>query len=281
FGNVFVGRWDTPYKRTAGPTRVGSQETGIWGSSFIVQGGSTSTLDGSSRAAFLRRQANLISYDSPNFGGFQVMTAYSSINGATGTTVGVTGAKARVMSLAAQYSAGPIYVSGGYERHNEFGGVGGDNDDSGWHVGATYTWGPVRFGGQYTRQKLEASSTTESRVRAWHLGVDWQIVGPHGLRAAYSHVGDIRGSSAGAIGTGIAGSSSTRPNAINGGLTGETGATLWQVRYVYTFSKRTEFNAGYVKLDNDDRAFYALGGVSSPRPGENQDAWGLSVRHTF
>ena len=277
FGNVYLGRWDTPFKRTISPTNVGGNDTGVWGTAFLLTGGSTSTLDGSARATFKRRQANMISYDSPNFGGFQVMAGYSSTNGGTAATTLVTGGKARVMSLGAQYSAGPIYVSGGYESHREFGAVGGENDDNGWHVGAAYTWGPVRFGGQYTRQKLETSATTESKVTAWHLGVDWRIVGPHGLRAAYTVARDIKGNST----VGVAGSGATRPAAITGGLSGETGADLMQIRYVYTFSKRTEFNFGYSKLDNDARASYTLGGAGASAPGNNQDAWAMSMRHRF
>jgi predicted porin len=282
FGNVFIGRWDTPFKRAISPNNVGANDTGVWGSAFVLTGGSTSTVDGSARATFKRRQANSINYDSPNFAGFQVMAAYSSVNGATATTTGVTNAKARVMSIAGQYSAGPIFVSAGYDKHDEFGGAaaatGGDTEDSGWFIGASYTWGPVRFGGIYTRQTLEPTTTTETKVKAWHLGVDWKIVGPHGLRAAYTQADDISGNSTVAL----AGSSSTRPAAIAaGGLTGDNGAKLYQIRYVYTFSKRTEFNFGYAKLDNDARAFYGIGGVSAPNPGENLSAWALAVRHRF
>jgi predicted porin len=278
FGNVFIGRWDTPFKRTISPTNVSGNDTGIWGTAFLLTGGSTSTVDGSSRATFKRRQANSINYDSPNFAGFQVMAAYSSVNGATATTTGVTNAKARVMSLGGQYSAGPLYVSAAYEKHDEFAGgspaaTGGDVSDDGWHIGAAYTWGPVRFGGQYTRQKLEATSTTETKVKAWHFGVDWNIVGPHGLRAAYTVARDTKGS-----GPAIAGSQGqTRPSPV----LGNTGADMWQIRYVYNFSKRTEFTFGYVKLDNETNAAYNIFGVTSTAAGSNPDAWALGLRHTF
>jgi predicted porin len=62
----------------------------------------------------------------------------------------------------------------------------------------------------------------------------------------------------------------------------DTGAKLYQIRYVYTFSKRTEFNAGYVRLHNDDGAAYNLGGLNGAHaPGEKQQAVALSMRHTF
>jgi hypothetical protein len=55
-----------------------------------------------------------------------------------------------------------------------------------------------------------------------------------------------------------------------------------QIRYVYTFSKRTEFNVGYVRLDNESAASYRLGGLGGAiAGGQNEDAWAFSVRHTF
>jgi len=297
FGNVFIGRWDTPFKRTISPTNVAGNDTGVWGTAFLLTGGSTSTLDASSRATFKRRQANSINYDSPNFAGFQVMAAYSSTNGATATTNGVTNAKARVMSIGGQYSAGPLFVSAGYEKHNDFGAgggpalTGGSTDDRGWHVGAAYTWGPVRFGGQYTDQKFEASNTpgTTAKYKAWHVGVDWTIVGPHGLRAAYTQARDAKGNYTvlgTPFGTNTGFTGTYRPAPCYGATAAtavcdDTGARLMQIRYVYTFSKRTEFNFGYVKLNNDGRAAYAIGGLSSPNIGEDQSAWAMSMRHTF
>jgi predicted porin len=297
WGNVFIGRWDTPFKRTISPTNVAGNDTGVWGTAFLLTGGSTSTLDASSRATFKRRQANSINYDSPDFGGFQVMAAYSAINGATSFTSGVTDSKSRVMSLGAQYSAGPLYVSLGYERHNEFGGPAFPGDDKGWHVGAAYTWGPVRFGGQYTEQKFE-SGPGNMKYKAFHLGADWTIVGPHGLRFAWTRARDAKGNiftaqpAVPAAGVGYTNTFLTgtyrpacvllpAPAAVGTSSCSDTGANLYQIRYVYTFSKRTEFNFGYVRLSNDDRAAYALGGLSQPNVGQNQSAFALSMRHNF
>ena len=87
----------------------------------------------------------------------------------------------------------------------------------------------------------------------------------------------------------IAGNGATRPAVPGLGLPNNTGADLWTIRYVYTFSKRTEFNFGYAHLDNHGNtvsggAQYAIGGGTSPglhAPGGNQYAWGGSVRHSF
>ena len=178
------------------------------------------------------------------------MAAYTSVNHATATTDGAGNGKPRVLSIAGQYSAGPIYVSAGYEQHDEFAGPnapGSDQEDKGFHIGAAYTWGPVRFGGQWTRQEFDTTRTLSSKVDAWHVGVDWRIVGPHGLRAYYTKAGDMKGD-VGAPAIGGA-NQTTRP-----AVGGDTGADLFGIRYVYTFSKRTEFTFGYVKLDNDGNA---------------------------
>ena len=36
FGNVFIGNWDTPFKRTISPTAVGGNDTGIFGTAFLL-----------------------------------------------------------------------------------------------------------------------------------------------------------------------------------------------------------------------------------------------------
>jgi predicted porin len=278
FGNFFIGNWDTPFKRSISPGQVGGNDTGVWGTAFLLTAGSTTTAVGGTRGAFKRRQNNLVSYDSPNFAGFQVMAAFSSSQPSTATLDNASNNKPRVMSLGGQYSAGPIYAAAGYEIHKEYNGAGRDGDDSGWHVAGAYTWGPVKFGGVYTRQKFETGTTaapTESRVSAWHLGVDWKIVGPHGLRASYTQARDVKGT-----GPAIAGSGATRPAPGP-----DTGAKLWGIRYVYTFSKRTEFNVGYVRLNNDNNATYTLGGLTGGPgvnfPGDNQKAFAAALRHTF
>ena len=287
FGNLFVGNWDTPFKRTQGPGQVGSNDTGIWGSSFLLTGGSTTTAVGGTRGSFRRRQQNSINYDTPRFGGFQGMASFTSAQTSTATLDAASNNKPRVMSIGGQYSAGPIYVGAAYERHDEYNGAGRNADDDGWHISAAYTWGPVRFGGTYTRQEFDTGTTgapTNSKVKAFQLGVDWKIVGPHGLRAAYIKADDVSGTPGAPA---VAGSGSIRPGVPAAGLPNDTGADMWQIRYVYTFSKRTEFNFGYVKLDNDGNAVtgggvYTLGGLGAAvAPGNNQDAWALSLRHRF
>jgi predicted porin len=282
FGNVFIGVWDAPFKRTISPTAVGGNDTGTFGTAFLLTADSTTTAVGANRAAFKRRQQNSINYDSPNFAGFQVMAAFTSAQTSTGTLNAATNNKPRLLSIGAQYSAGPLYVSAGYEQHRDFAGAGGPDSskDNGWHIGAAYTWGPVRFGGQYTEQRFDVPVGVvggDVKARAWHVGVDWKIVGPHGLRASYTQARDMKGAAGVLVGT--ASGSGYRPAPST---TLDTGADLFTIRYVYTFSKRTEFTVGYARLDNDAGASYRLGGLGTAiAGGQNEDAFAFAVRHTF
>ena len=282
FGNVFIGNWDTPFKRTISPTVVGGNDTGIFGTAFLLTSDSTTDAVGANRANFKKRQNNLISYDSPTFAGFQVMAAFTSSQPSTGTLDATTNNKPRVYSLGAQYSAGPLYVSAGFEQHKDYivGGSPNGAKDNGWHIGAAYTWGPVRFGGQYTEQRFDAPAGVaggDIKARAWHFGVDWRIVGPHGLRAAYTQARDMKGPAGVLVGAATGAGYRPAPSA-----TLDTSADLMQIRYVYTFSKRTEFTVGYVRLDNDAGASYRLGGLNTAiAGGQNEDAFAFAVRHTF
>jgi predicted porin len=303
FGNVFIGVWDSPFKRTVSPVTVGGNDTGFWGTAAVLLGNSTTEGVGTGRLDFKRRQQSSINYDSPNFGGFQVLAMFTAAQSSTANLSSASNAKPRVMSIGGQYSAGPLFVAAAYEQHRDFAGAGptapANSKDNAWHLGAAYTWGPVRFGGLYTRQKFDADTAPgvsgDVKVSAWHLGVDWNIVGPHGLRASYSNVGNVKGPSGpvvagvltgplagvnGSLSLGSAGGTNYRPAPGS-----DTGANLITIRYVYTFSKRTEFTAGYVRLDNDSNAGYRIMGVGSAtntiRAGQKEDAWALAVRHTF
>jgi len=282
FGNVFIGNWDTPFKRTISPVTVGGNDTGIWGTAFVLTGDSTTDAVGANRANFKKRQNNSINYDSPNFGGFQVMGTFTSSQPSTATLNSATNNKPRLWSLGVQYSAGPLYVSSSYEEHRSYsGGAGPDESkDKGFFIGAAYTFGPVRFGGLWTRQKWDTPTLpggSDVKVSAWHIGVDWTIAGPHGLRASYSQAGDMKGTTGFLVGTASGAGYRPAPSA-----TLDTGAKFFTIRYVYTFSKRTEFNAGYAHLKNDNGAAYNLGGLGAAHiGGETQKAIAVSMRHTF
>jgi len=319
FGNVFVGNWDTPFKRVT--ETVGGNETGVFGTAYVLFGNSATFASGNAGpGVYKRRQNNMITYDSPNFSGFSASAAYTATNTATPSFSGTSSNKPRIWSLNASYKNGPLNVFGAYEKHKEFRGATApfglsptisantsatlpatagtastaaplsanrEGDETGWALGASYTFkNNLKLGGLYTRQTSEGGTTalpTESRVNAWHLGIDWNISGPHGVRAAYSRVGDVSGAGAAALGAATGTSTALVPNVTRPAFNaaGATSAKLWQIRYVHALSKRTEMNVGYVRLDNGANASYQLGGVSSNVNGSDQSAWALSLDHRF
>lgn len=285
FGSVYVGKWDTPFKKVMLRGEIGSEDTGLFGISTITAGQSTGVVAGSgaSRTLWQRRQHDLISYDTPNFSGFQGSFAYSSAD-ATATTNASTSAKPRIWSVAGLYDNGPLALGLAYERHVGFGSVGGANDDHAWAVSGSYTFiQKVKVGGSYNRQSYDLGAGVSAEKKAWALGVDWNVSGPHNVFVNYVKTDDISGTAgAPAIASGSAAISAVP--AVGGG----TGANMWQLGYQHKFSKRTDAKLGYVRLSPDSNTnAYTLGGMTTSgvtaaqSNGKSQDAWVLLMRHTF
>jgi len=264
FGNVWAGNWDTPFKRSIANT--GGRDTGIFGTAQPLAGNSTTVDSGAaSVGVFKRRQRNLISYDTPSIGGLTGMVAYTNLNHATAISSDAAGAKARIVSSAVTYKNGPVSLGTAYDKHYHVNGNG--NDATGYHVSAEYTLGSVKLGGVYTVQKVETAATTSAKVKAYLVGAEWNIAGPHNLHASYVVAGDLTGSG----------------TYVNRGVAGaNTGAKLYQVRYVNDLSKRTQASIGYVLLKQDTAANYFLGGYASTNgTGGTDSAVAVSLLHTF
>jgi predicted porin len=313
FGNAFMGNWGTPFKRVTNDM-VGANDTGVFGDGRLLYGNSSTYLvqgpngAGPGRAApgvWRRRQSNLIAYDSPNFAGFQVMGAVTTGNMNTGATTGV--AKARLWGLGGAYNNGPIAAGVAYEKHQNFygtalAGTGGcavpttpptvagcaGTNESAWVATGSYTFpvgGGLKVGAQYSRQKADTSTTSQQKVNTWMVGVDWNIAGPHIVRANYARAGDVTGS--GTIGAvngtgnliGVPITGGTRPGA---NTAGQTGADQWQIRYAYALSKRTEAGVGISRLKNKTNANYEMGGASTTvSNGSDAHAYAVFMSHRF
>jgi predicted porin len=276
WGNLHFGRWDSPFKRAINMGTVGVYDTGLLGHSFVFVGGSTGTnaTTASNRDRWKRRDVGWTYYESPIFSGFQILAGFTPGNGATNAVDGTSNQKPRVLSLGGTYKQGPIAVGLAYEKHDDFGApaVGGpDLNDDAWTISAAYTFmNKVKVGVAYFDSEYETSATTKSEKQNWLVGVDWQIAGPHSVHAGYVNADDTEGNGAITIGATIAPAGPS------------TGADWYSIAYQYQFSKRTRVRIGYVAVDNDANAFYALGGLSRPvSNGEDQDAIAFHIRHDF
>ena len=284
--------WDTPFKRTISPTNVGGNDTGIWGTACLLTAGSTTHCFGDTLARELQaspenidqlRQPELRRL--PGDGGVtRRSTARPRITTAAGNS------KPRVLSHRRVSTAPVRCMSRRVTRSTWTSAVRSVSAPvparrtrrqrlahrRGLHLGSGALRRPVHAPEASSIGTLGGAPTLESRVSAWHVGVDWRIVGPHGLRAAYTQAGDVKGDAGRP--PAVAGSQGQTRTGVIAGNANDTGADMFQIRYVYTFSKRTEFTFGYVKLDNDGNAT-TNGGLHDLRcrrrrqPGNNQDAW--------
>jgi predicted porin len=290
FGNIHFGRWDTPMKRAMNQGTVGAEETGLLGMSFLPFGGSggadaTGTgPDATQRQRWKRREVGLTYYESPVFGGLQVLAAFSPGNaGADNTPLDATpNNKPRIWSLGLNYTAGPLALGFGYEKHTEFGAYAPvttfDADDTGWGLSAAYTFGNFKVGGTYLDRKWETGVAQELKKKTATIGVEWAIAGPHGLEAQYAWAGDSKGNSLVGIG-GNGGASAPCPAGV---CRGDTGGDAWSIAYTYAFSKRTRIKLGYVRVDNDSNSSsYRVGNTAAVGAGQDSSALAFHIRHRF
>jgi len=286
FGNIYMGKWDTPFKRALNQGTVGAEETGILGMSWMAFGGSGSSdvsneNESTLRQRWKRRETSMLTYDSPNFSGFQVMAAVTDARGATSAVNGNSNQKPRLWSIGGTYINGPLAIGAGYEKHDDIGArnLGTDVSDDAWGVGASYTFGQVTLGAFYLDATYEMAAGQETKKKTWGAGVDWRLTGPHMLSIQYVKANDTKGNG-GNVGTG------------NGALTGcrqgvvvncsETGGQEISLGYTYRFSKRTTIRLGYVRMENDDRTnSYRIGSTGSVANGDTVDGYAVLVKHDF
>ena len=309
FGNVLAGQWSTPFKRVTNDL-VGGEDTGIFGTAQFLYGSSstfgltqpinnttisttgsgyntTTTTSALGAGSWRRRQGNLIAYDTPTINGITGMLATTLGNLGTGLTAGQI--KPRIYSIGMMYNNGPLALGYAFEQHQNFyttgasstvGTVGSNatlgTGENAWALYGAYTLpNNLKVGAQMSQQTATTAVGATSQVKTYHVGIDWMFSGPHGVRAAYSHAGDVSGTG-GATGTRVA-----PVNVING-ATGNNGGSLYSIRYVYQLSKATTLAAGYASVKNSVNGRYALGGASTTvTPGTSASGYGLSVKSTF
>lgn len=241
-------------------------------------------------SSFFRRQASTWTYHSPVWSGFQLQGAFSATNETTGIP-SASPLKPRMYSVAGHYDNGPLYLGLAYERHNDYNpgnttvGAGtsaynGGSDDS-FIFGAGYTFaGKFKLTGMYLRNNYDTSNSGTMRVKGWGVFTDWNIAGPHTVRAAYAKVSDVSGTTSQAVGAYRGPSAATCGLGSALSCAGDTGAAWWNVHYEYAFSKRTAVLVAYNRIDNDGNAAFSLGKTAGAAGGD-QSALGIGIKHRF
>jgi predicted porin len=291
FGNVFAGIWDMPMKTAMANFRPFStsgafgMSSVLWNTSGSDVGNGPAGVPAANVTSFTRRQTNLISYATPNWAGFQGSVAFSTPNEATAQVNATTAKKPRLWGLGGTYTNGPFIVGAGYERHTNYNPAGVANyqggDDRGWNAAIAYTFaGVFKLSAIYTDTRYDTSPGTTLSDRSWGVSGDWAIAGPHRLRAEWNRQQSTSGNFGGAVVAGACTNAAVGQWTANCGQ-GGTGANLYGLQYAYAFSKRTELNFGYARLNNDANSAQALVTLGKGTAGQNQSAWVFGAKHTF
>jgi len=260
FGNFFVGNWDQPQKLIFNRGRgwFGGTNAFTGGSAVLLNGGSASgtqnpsptTTGVNNPGTFFRRQASSVNYHSPNWGGFSFLAAFSAANESTGNPdAGLL--DPRMYSLGGQFATGPFYVGLGYEIHQDYNpaaqtiGAGaaqyGGGDDTTLTAVLGFRMGGFDVRAMYSKSEYETTNSTDMDLDGFGVFADWNIAGPHTLRAQYVMVGDTSGSSAVNVGSykGPASAGCWSGTASTASCANATGADLMAIFYSYAISKRT------------------------------------------
>lgn len=263
FGNVFVGRWDTPINLAQDGGRI-TPTTGYAGTERLL-------LDdqGQNGWTFARRAGQTINYMTPNMGGFTIHAQTTTTNATVGTNPLATGSKGRASGINAQYSSGPLSASFGYaamddNQSTQTGAAFAGEKQTAILVGAAYTMGPIKLGVLWTSIESDVTATTTAERDSYEVAGMWSIGGPSRLRFSYTSAGDFKGTAAAP-------------------LTGSgTGASMYSVSYLHSMSKRTTATIGYSVVDNDSAGQYNFaGGTSNIFAGDKSSVFFIGLDHNF
>ncbi len=244
FGQVILGRFDSPYKKATSKLDVFTDTRGDYNAIVGSMNGSKEVFD--------KRHSNNIVYMTPDMNGFSASAGYALADNGTDDDLPMTTAQSDkdVYALNASYDAGPLFVTAAYESQNAAG-TGGDDRSA------------MKLGGSYTI----AGATTIGGV--WE-GADRG--GANGDRDAfYLNATHKIGATTLAAGIGVAGEE---------GSVADTGASHYTLAAFHKLSKSTEVYALYSLVSNDASAAYTVVGVSGVT-GEDVSSLSFGINHNF
>jgi predicted porin len=257
FGNIFVGRWDSPYKRVNGTTRMLNEAGWTGAANVMIQG----VTPGGDEVDFSLRNPFTVNWDSPDWGGFRLMAQVTTLQ-ATLNAAENTNTKGRRMALGGVFTSGPLVIAAAFDKHEDNAGVTFTADgasEDGLAVGATYRLGMWKFGLTYNKLDLDNGLGGDLEKDSINFAVDWDLAGPGLIRAGYTMANEWKGT----LGT------------------PDSGGSQWQVGYKYSFSKRTTGGLIVAGVDNDDAGVYNFTNLDPAAPGESGTVVVLQLTHTF
>lgn len=197
------------------------------------------------------RWDDMISYTSPDWGGFSLAGAFV-LNGAGN---GLDGAQARqdgvdAWDIAAIYRQGPLVLGAAYQRYESAGVDGNTQFPAGsaqWGLAASYRFGDVNLIGAWHQAHI--NDARDSKPSVYGLTGEYFIGPTHVVRAGYGHYD---------------------PDAASG-----KDYDQYKLGYQYNFSKRTRTWIEYSHFD------YRSPGAKVAAIGQEYDNVQIGIRHDF
>ncbi|MFD2301361.1 porin [Paracidovorax citrulli] len=192
------------------------------------------------------RSSNMISYYTPNFGGFSGGVGY-------GFDEKTSGKEARYAGITGSYDNGPLSVTLAYDRRDLAGSVSRDT----LSVGGSYDLNVVKLSTILQQSKYEAPGVADAKFNAYSLGAS-APVGAGEFKLQYALYDQ---------------------KAI------DSKAHQLSLGYVHNLSKRTALYGTVAYLKNKDSSNLGLATkgltVAGPGAGNNQTGVQVGIRHAF
>jgi len=282
WGNLTFGRWDLHYGlqpddiyRKAGSDKARSVAL----FDFVQNGPATQAI------ANATRTPNVVRWQTPNWSGFELITAYSTngtpapltgpVSAAQATASGLVATNASEADLASTVRKGyawnlnPSVTRSDWQVGYSYWNSKPDAslaDQRGDTVYGFYKWSGLKIGLGWNNSKLKSAAGIDAAKRdAWTVPLSYSY-GAHNLYAHYTWANDDK---------------------IQGA---NTGANMFALSYVYDVSKRTSLGLTYARIRNDSAASYQLytdnGGSQSslnaaPLLGEDPQLFSTVLKHAF
>jgi len=270
WGQIRIGRQDLHYFNTESNMVIRNDLKAVATTMLsVIQNGTCTAAGVCSQVAIGNntRTPNVVWYRTPNYGGFDVIVAYSfNPVAAQEADIGAVARKGRGWNLQPNFKGRNFQVGYSYLSAKQDALAG--PDQRGDRLYGSYDWGGFHVGLAWDRSKLTSATTgviTNKRT-AWSLPVEYKT-GPHNILFHYTKARDDKDTAV------------------------QDGARMVASGYAYDLSKRTSLATTYASIRNDVGAGYNLfavssaaigtGGTVAAGAGEDPRLWSVTLRHVF
>ncbi len=282
FGTVKLGNMDTVYKQLGDPIGI----LGISSGNFVSDS-ATLSQGPFSGINFHQRERNSFIYESPEFGGVQILAGYSVPRAQESKGAG-SNLKASTISVGAKYEVGPLYVAAAHEiRKDQF--QFSNSDEVTPALKNATTGATVHSKDQATRAAVMYEFPTKTKVSldVAQLKLDETEGAAAGKFGTYKNrryavtaeqgFGSIR------VAASYAKSNDGTCTIVGGADCSTSGlhAAQFNVGAILSLSKRTGVFAVYSRLNNGDSAVHDNTEKGSITAGMDITQAGVGISHSF